>query len=106
MSSSSNTESGQMDVRCILPARAALAEGALWSPEENKLYWVDQMRPEIHRFDPVTAMDTRLPLDFPQQLGALVPRLSGGLVLAASDGISLIDKGLRKREPYVNPIAS
>ena len=79
-----------MEIRCILNARSALAEGAVWSPEEQALYWLDQMRPEIHRFDPVTGKDVRFDLDLPAQLGGLVPLGDGGMALAASDGITLL----------------
>ena len=79
-----------MEIRCILQARSALGESALWSPAEHALYWLDQIRPEIHRLDPATGIDTRFPLDLPAQLGALVPCEGGGLVLAASDGISVL----------------
>jgi xylono-1,5-lactonase len=95
-----------MEIRCILPARAALGEGALWLPREQVLFWIDQMRPEIHRFDPKTDKDMRLDLDLPDQLGAIVSRAAGGLVLAASDGISMINENLSDRSTYINPIAA
>jgi sugar lactone lactonase YvrE len=95
-----------MEIRCILAARAALGEGALWSPQEQVLFWIDQMRPEVHRFDPETGEDIRLNLDLPDQLGAVMPRAAGGLVLAASDGISMIDEGMSERTFFVNPIAA
>ena len=95
-----------MEIRGVLDSRAVLAEAALWSPVEGVLYWVDQMRPEIHRFDPLNGLDSAFELDLPAQLGALVPRAGGGFVLAASDGISVIDTDFRSRKPFVNPIAA
>jgi D-xylonolactonase len=95
-----------MEIRCILEARSALGESALWSPTEQVLYWLDQIRPEIHRLDPATGVDTRYPLDLPAQLGALVPCAGGGLMLAASDGISVLSADLKARRPFVNPIAA
>jgi xylono-1,5-lactonase len=95
-----------MEIRCILQARSALGESALWSPAEQALYWLDQIRPEIHRLDPATGVDTRFALDLPAQLGALVPCDSGGLMLAASDGISVLSADLETRRPFVNPIAA
>lgn len=94
-----------MALRCVYQARSVLGEGALWSTDERKLYWIDQMRPEIHRFDPATGHDEHLASDLPAQLGAMVPRASGGLVLAASDGITAIDTATMQRSPIVNPIA-
>jgi sugar lactone lactonase YvrE len=60
-----------MEVRCIYEARSALSESALWSPAEQALYWLDQMRPEIHRLDPATGEDVKFNLDLPPQLGGL-----------------------------------
>ncbi len=94
-----------MSIRCVLEARAVLAEGALWSPEEQKLYWIDQMRPEIHRFDPATGADEKFAVDLPDQLGGLVRRAGGGFVLAGSDGYSLIDADFTARRPFGNPFA-
>ncbi|MFO1059968.1 MAG: SMP-30/gluconolactonase/LRE family protein [Dongiaceae bacterium] len=93
------------EARCVLAARSVLSEGALWSPAEQALYWVDQMRPELHRFDPATGADTRFALDLPAQLGALVPRRGGGFVLAAADGLSFVDAAFTRRTPFVHPAA-
>lgn len=90
-------------VRCILQAKSVLSEGALWSPRDRALYWVDQMRPELHRLDPLTGIDRRFDLALPEQLGALVPRDSGGFVLAAADGLSFIDAGFSRRVPFIHP---
>lgn len=93
-----------MEVRCIYQARSALGEGALWSPKEQALYWVDQMRPEIHRFDPASGKDVQFELDLPPQLGGLVPLKDGGFALAAADGITLLSPEMKKRRTLVNPI--
>lgn len=94
-----------MQARCILQARSALSESALWSPKEQKLYWLDQMRPEIHRLDPLTGEDEKFPLALPAQLGALAPHAGGGLVLAAADGISILSPDMKSCRSLLNPIA-
>lgn len=94
-----------MSIRCVLEARAVLSEGALWSPPEQKLYWIDQMRPEIHRFDPATGLDEKFDLELPDQLGGLARRAGGGFVLAGSDGLSLIDAAFATRRGVANPFA-
>ena len=91
------------EVRCVLQAQSVLSEGALWSARDQALYWVDQMRPELHRFDPATGTDTRFDIALPEQLGALVPRAAGGFVLAAADGLSFIDPNFSSRVPFVHP---
>jgi D-xylonolactonase len=94
-----------MDVRCIYEARSALSESALWSPDEQVLYWLDQMRPEIHRLDPASGKDVKFDLDLPAQLGGLALLKNGGLALAAADGITLLSPDMKRRTPFVNPIA-
>jgi xylono-1,5-lactonase len=94
-----------MGIRCIHAARSALGEGALWSPKEQALYWVDQIRPEIHRLDPATGRDVKFPLDLPPQLGGLVPHAGGGMALAAADGITIFSPDMKSRRTLVNPIA-
>lgn len=95
-----------MNVRCIHESRSVLGEGALWSADEGLLYWIDQMRPELHRFDPVGLTDEKLDVGpLPEQLGALVARRAGGFALAGSDGVSLVDFKQGSRRPFVNPIA-
>ena len=91
------------EVRCVLQAQSVLSEAALWSARDQALYWVDQMRPELHRFDPATGTDTRFDIALPEQLGALVPRAAGGFVLAAADGLSFIDPNFSSRVPFVHP---
>lgn len=93
-----------MKIHCIFEARSALGESALWSPKEKALYWLDQMRPEIHRFDPATGIDAKLDLALPPQLGGLVPHKGGGLALAAADGITVLSPDMKQRTMLVNPI--
>jgi D-xylonolactonase len=87
----------------VLQAQSVLSEGALWNSQDKALYWVDQMRPELHRFDPATGHDTRFNMALPEQLGALIPRASGGFVLAASDGLSFVDGDFGGRAPFIHP---
>lgn len=94
-----------MTFRCVLEARSVLGEGALWSPAGRCLYWIDQMEPKLHRFDPATGTNVTFTLPLPAQLGGLVPRAGGGFLLAAADGFSLIDPEFGSRTPLANPIA-
>lgn len=94
-----------LEVKCVYEARSALSESPLWSPEEQVLYWLDQMRPELHRLDPASGSDQLIPVELPDQLGAVVPHIGGGLVLAASDGISILAPDLKSRRALANPIA-
>lgn len=77
------------EVRCVLDARANLAEGPIWDAERGLLWWVDIKVPMLHAFDPESGDDRIFPV--PDVLGAAVPRASGGLVLALRDGFYAYD---------------
>ncbi len=72
------------DVRLVLDARAALAECPLWSPAEQKLYWIDISDRSINRFDPATGRNERWPM--PCEPGCIALAAGGGLVAALRDG--------------------
>jgi L-arabinonolactonase len=79
---------------CVLPARAQLGECPLWSPTEQRLYWVDIDGRSVHRFDPATGADEHVEvpgrpasLALMRSPGALLVALEGGLgLLAFEDG--------------------
>lgn len=65
-------------------ARAVLGEGPVWDERESVLWWLDIPGEQLHRYDPATGQDGAV--DLGRQVGALVPRRSGGLVLATPEG--------------------
>lgn len=72
-----------------LDARAELGEGPHWDEAAGVLIWVDIMVGAVHRFDPATGADAAFSVG--QPVGAAIPRLGGGLVLALRDGIAVVD---------------
>jgi len=72
----------------VLDAKAELGEGPLW--HENKLYWVDILRGEIHRYDPLDGRDDKMKVGEP--VGAVAPRATGGLIIAMRAGFSEVDE--------------
>ena len=72
------------DVNLVLDARAALAECPLWSPAEQKLYWVDISGRTINRFDPASSINESW--EMPCEPGCIALAASGGLVAALRDG--------------------
>lgn len=74
---------------CVLAARATLGEGACWFADEQRLYWVDILESEVHRFDPLTGVDEvrRTPC----HVSMVQPTTRGDLVLATRDGIARMD---------------
>ncbi|MFO1351106.1 MAG: SMP-30/gluconolactonase/LRE family protein [Gammaproteobacteria bacterium] len=88
-------------VRCVLDAKAILGEGALWDVREQVLYWVDIKGRAIHRFDPASGEDKRWPT--PEDVGSLVVREKGGLVVAMKSGFYRFDLASGAFAAIVNP---
>lgn len=74
---------------CVLPARAILGEAACWFAAEQRLYWVDILRCEVHRFDPATGKDEVRKT--PCHVSLVQPTTRGDLVLGTRDGIARMD---------------
>jgi len=67
---------------------ATLGEGPIWDAGQQALYWVDIPECLVHRLDADGSITTR---DTGQPVGTVVPRASGGLVVAARDGFMAMD---------------
>ncbi|MDC0766031.1 SMP-30/gluconolactonase/LRE family protein [Streptomyces sp. HD] len=72
-----------------VPADAELGEGPTWDPASGRLLWIDILRSRIHTYDPVSGR--RSVRTAPQHIGAVKPRVGGGLVLNLRDGVGLLD---------------
>jgi sugar lactone lactonase YvrE len=75
--------------QCVLAARATLGEGACWVADEQRLYWVDILKSEVHRFDPSTGIDEVRKT--PCHVSLVQPTTRGDLVLGTRDGIARMD---------------
>jgi sugar lactone lactonase YvrE len=75
----------------VLDAAAQLGEGPLWDTRDHVLRWTDIAGRELHRYDPATGIDDVVTVD--REVGALVPRASGGLMLAVRGGFAGYDDG-------------
>jgi sugar lactone lactonase YvrE len=76
-------------VSIALDAHADLGESPRWHAAEQRLYWVDIMRQELHRLDPATGRDEVRRFD--QPVGCFAFRAAGGLLLAMKDGLARLD---------------
>lgn len=79
----------KVEAECVLAARATLGEGACWFAGEHRLYWVDILEREVHRFDPATGLDEVRKA--PCHVSMVQPTTRGDLVLATRDGIARMD---------------
>lgn len=76
-------------LQCIYHDRAQLAEGALWSAREQKLFWVDIEGGRVCRLDPESGKNEVVQVG--QQVGTVVEREKGGLLVALKDGVYALD---------------
>jgi sugar lactone lactonase YvrE len=65
-----------------------LGEVPRWHEREQALYWIDALKPAIHRLDPATdEVESWTP---PEKLGSFAPSASG-LIMAGRNGFALYD---------------
>ena len=79
--------------------RSKWGEGAVWW--DRALYYVDIEGHKVWRFDPVTGDEKSW--DIGQRVGTVVPRESGGLVVAGDNGILFLDEETGKLTPIADP---
>ena len=91
-----------VDVRCASRVRALLGEGPVWSPRDDALYWVDILAPAVHWL-------ARDGAEHELRLGAMtsvvVPKASGGLLVATPSGLMALDPADRQLAPFAHPEA-
>lgn len=85
-------------VECVLDARAELGEGPRWHAGEKRLYWVDIVRQELHRFDPERGRDESRRFDAP--VGCFAFTGNGGFMLAMKDGFARLRDFDAEPEPF------
>ena len=73
--------------RSVWSLGAQLGEGPLWI--EGALWFVDIKSRQVHRFDPAT--DKRQSWTAPEQVGFIVPRASGGMIVGLQSGLWSFD---------------
>lgn len=78
-----------MNIEIVWKGQNALGEGPMWHPFENVLYWIDIVRPSLHRLNPVNG-DYQT-WEMPDFIGAVVPRKNGGVVITLGNGIFSVD---------------
>jgi len=65
-----------------------LGEGPVWDARDQSLYWVDIPESRVHQ---IAADGSLSSWDTGQPVGTVVPRASGGLVVAVRDGFMALD---------------
>nr|WP_246594242.1 SMP-30/gluconolactonase/LRE family protein [Evansella tamaricis] len=71
--------------------KGLLGEGPCWDEKEGVLYWVDIVKKEIHIFSPEKRSSESIQVR--EYVGAVVPKESGGFLVALQSGIYSMDTG-------------
>ena len=74
---------------CVWSAAARLGEGPLWSPEEQRLYWVDILAGAIHSC--VADGTDRRTVKVPGTIGCLALRRGGGAIAGLGRTLAFLD---------------
>ena len=80
------TRSAGSQVEVAVDIRAEVGEGPHWDAATQSLWFVDLTGGAVARYDRVTGSVTTFSVG--QEVGAVLPRRAGGLVLAVRDGIA------------------
>lgn len=73
---------------CVAPTGCKAGQGAVWSPSEGFLWWVDLERAKLHRFNPKTGNARRY--DLPLKAATLA-MYNGALLMAGERQIGVYD---------------
>lgn len=90
-----------IEVRCVSESRSLLGEGPIWSPRDGALYWVDILTPAVHRLDTAKGLDTETKLG--SMVSVVIPKATGGLLLATPGGLVTFDSGSQLLTPMCHP---
>jgi sugar lactone lactonase YvrE len=87
----------KIDIQQVIAKRTLVGEGALWDADKKVMYWVDILRAQVYIYDPLSGVNRTI--DTCQAVGTVVPRQSGGLVVALHNGFAHIDLDTEKMTP-------
>ena len=80
---------------------AIVGEGAIWDADKGVLYWLDILGSQLYVFDPKTGQNRAI--DVGQTVGTVVPRASGGVMVALHNGFAALDLETEKVTPVADP---
>jgi len=88
-----------IQIEPVATVRSRWGEGPIWW--QHTLYYVDIEGHRVHRFDPATGDERSW--DVGQRVGTVVPRESGGLVIAGDTGLLFLDEETGALTPIADP---
>jgi sugar lactone lactonase YvrE len=87
------------EIHPVGTVRARWGEGAVWW--NDALYYVDIETHQVHRYEPATGAEHSWNVG--QRVGTVVPRESGGLVIAGDHGLYFLDEESGELTPIADP---
>lgn len=88
-------------VSLLADKRFQLGEGPFYDGASRTLYWVDIIAGEAWSLSPSSGATRKWA--FNQPVSAVVPRKSGGLLVALANGLAFLDPETGKHTPFVAP---
>lgn len=85
----------------IYQTYAVVGEGSLWDAENELLYWIDILRNQVYAFNPEN--NANRGYDVKENVGTVVLRETGGLMLALKNGFASFDLKTGKVEKMIDP---
>jgi len=85
----------------IIDQKAVLGEGPIWDSRSNVLYWVDILKNALYTYSPKTNHNAIM--DTGQNVGTVVVRERGGVVLAMEHGFYFADPASKSLEFIRDP---
>ncbi|HET6279444.1 MAG TPA: SMP-30/gluconolactonase/LRE family protein [Polyangia bacterium] len=90
-----------LEVECVLPAKAIIGEGPLWSVKEQRLYWADIPEKKVHVFNPADGSNQTFEL--PEMVTSISTRENGGLLLTLRGSFAFFDPATGKLDVLAEP---
>ncbi|MBX6320980.1 MAG: SMP-30/gluconolactonase/LRE family protein [Rhodospirillaceae bacterium] len=90
-----------MRIEVLVESADILGEGPLWDVDEQRLYWIDSLKPAVRRCDPDGRNVKTWPL--PEHVGSMALRERGGAVLALRTGFHFLDFDTGAVTPVADP---
>ena len=90
-----------VEVECVLPAKAIIGEGPLWSVKEQRLYWADIPEKKVHIFNPADGSNQTFEL--PEMVTSISTRENGGLLLTLRGSFAFFDPATGKLDVLAEP---
>jgi sugar lactone lactonase YvrE len=91
------------ELTCVSRAGTDCGEGPVWCSTGKLLYWVDITGSRLHCYDPARQCDTAW--DMPGEIGSVVIRQNGKLLVALEQGLAFFDPATAAVEILFDPHA-